>query len=83
MVQLASVFVWLPERFDFGSLADGRLLQDQLLKLCGGGDEPDITVFADLPADPPVVVVLLVYVQEVPNLEAEMNVQLGESINNH
>ena len=61
----------IPERFDFGALADGRLLQDELLQLSWGGNEPDITAFAYLPPDPPVAVVLLKNVQEIPNLEAE------------
>ena len=64
-------FVLLPKRLDFGSLANGRLLEYQLLQLGGGRDEPDITAFTDLPTDPPVAVVLLEDVQEISDFKAE------------
>ena len=61
----------MPERLDFGPLADGRLLEYELLQLGGGRDEPDITAFTDLPPDPPVAVVFLKDVQEISDFKAE------------
>ena len=67
-----------PERFDFRSFAYRCLLKDQLFQLGRRGNEPDITVFTDLPPYPPVVVVLLVDVQKVSNFEAEIMESLHE-----
>ena len=39
---------YVPEGLDLGPLPHGGLLQDQLLQLGGGGDEPDITALAHL-----------------------------------
>jgi hypothetical protein len=61
----------LPERLDFGGLADWRLLKDELLQLGGGGDEANITALLHLPPYPPAAVVLLEDVQEISDLEAE------------
>jgi hypothetical protein len=62
----------LPERLDFGCLADGRLLKDELLQLGGGGDEANITALLHLPPNPPAAVVLLEDVQEISDFEAEI-----------
>ena len=57
--------------FDFGSLPDRSLLQDQLLQFGRRGDEANITALFDDAPDPPVHVVLLEDVEEVADVKGD------------